>query len=181
LGELTEISKKVFDEIYIVNFFPTEQGAELVKSREIAANKMFLIHNTLGEDTKIFDMDEEPTPSGLYTKIQQNPDRMEQESFYTKALREFTAITEQYPQLVRELDTYPPRIKVARRHHENELYVFIKKAGSTSIVLKMANENKGEIFKSPFEDVYEKVKADPEECSIPLSPEFWERYERLKT
>jgi len=83
-------------------------------------------------------MDEEPTPSGLYTKIQQNPDRMEQESFYTKTLREFTAITEQYPQLIRELETYPPRIKVARKYHENELYVFIKKQARTSIVLKMA-------------------------------------------
>ncbi len=41
LGRINRISKKVFDELYIVNFFPTEIGAELVKSREIASNKMF--------------------------------------------------------------------------------------------------------------------------------------------
>jgi len=41
VGRINRISKKVFDELYIVNFFPTEKGAELVKSREIASNKMF--------------------------------------------------------------------------------------------------------------------------------------------
>jgi superfamily II DNA/RNA helicase len=89
VGRINRIGKKVFDQLYIVNFFPTERGAELVKSREIAANKMFLIHNTLGEDAKIFDIDEEPTPAGLYEKVQQNPDTIEEESFYTKALKEF--------------------------------------------------------------------------------------------
>jgi len=92
VGRINRISRKVFDELYIVNFFPTEKGAELVKSREIASNKMFLIHNTLGEDAKIFDIDEEPTPSGLFNRIQQNPDAQGEESFYTKALKEFLKI-----------------------------------------------------------------------------------------
>ena len=69
VGRINRISKKVFDRLYIVNFFPTEKGSELVKSREIACNKMFLIHNTLGEDARIFDIDEEPTPAGLYERI----------------------------------------------------------------------------------------------------------------
>jgi len=87
VGRINRISKKVFDELYIVNFFPTEKGADLVKSRDIASNKMFLIHNALGEDAKIFDIDEEPLPSGLYKRIQQNPDSIESESFYTKILK----------------------------------------------------------------------------------------------
>jgi len=63
LGRLNRIGRKVFDILYIFNFFPTEQGAEVVKSREIAAQKMFLIHNTLGEDSKIFAPDETPSPA----------------------------------------------------------------------------------------------------------------------
>ncbi|NLB70463.1 MAG: helicase, partial [Chloroflexi bacterium] len=69
VGRINRISKKVFDELYIVNFFPTDQGATTVKSLELAASKMFLIHNTLGEYSKIFDIDEEPTPAGLFTRI----------------------------------------------------------------------------------------------------------------
>jgi superfamily II DNA/RNA helicase len=50
VGRINRIGKKVFDELMIVNFFPTEKGADYVRSREIASNKMFMIHNTLGED-----------------------------------------------------------------------------------------------------------------------------------
>ncbi|MGB9680875.1 MAG: helicase-related protein, partial [Minisyncoccia bacterium] len=127
VGRINRISKKVFDELYIVNFFPTEKGAELVKSREIASNKMFLIHNTLGEDAKIFDIDEEPTPAKLYNRLQQNPDKLEEESFYTKALKEFKKIEKQYPDLISELDKFPPRVKVAKNAREDELLVFFKK------------------------------------------------------
>ena len=84
VGRINRISKKVFEDLYIVNFFPTERGAALVQSRQIASNKMFLIHETLGEDAKIFDIDEEPTPAGLYERILQNPDSIEQESFIRK-------------------------------------------------------------------------------------------------
>ena len=91
LGRINRISKKVFDELYIVNFFPTEKGAELVKSREIAANKMFLIHTALGEDSKIFDVDEEPTAAGMFSRVQQNPDELEEESFI-RALKTLATI-----------------------------------------------------------------------------------------
>jgi len=104
VGRINRISKKVFNELYIVNFFPTERGAELVKSREIAANKMFLIHSALGEDVKIFDVDEEPTPAGLYRRVQQNPDEWEEESFYNKALRTFIQMKEQHPEIISNLE-----------------------------------------------------------------------------
>ncbi len=68
VGRINRIGTKVFEHLYIYNFFPTEQGADIVKSREIAAQKMFLIHNALGEDAKIFDTQEEPSASGLFEK-----------------------------------------------------------------------------------------------------------------
>ncbi len=58
----------------IYNFFPTEQGSDVVKSRQIASQKMFLIHNTLGEDCKIFEIDETPAPAELYKRINTNPE-----------------------------------------------------------------------------------------------------------
>ncbi len=65
VGRINRISKKVFEKLYIVNFFPTEKGTDYLKSREIAEQKMYLIHNTLGEDAKYFNADEEPTASAL--------------------------------------------------------------------------------------------------------------------
>jgi ERCC4-related helicase/HKD family nuclease len=180
VGRINRISKKVFDELYIVNFFPTERGAELVKSREIAANKMFLIHNTLGEDTKIFDIDEEPTPAKLYERIQQNPDKIEEESFYTKALKEFEKIKENYPDLISKLNNFPPRVKVAKKAKENELFVFLKKGRLYIHSAKYLEGNKPDLYQSTFEEVFEKILCNPKEKPLELSENFWDVYEEIK-
>ncbi len=180
VGRINRISKKVFDELYIVNFFPTEKGAELVKSREIASNKMFLIHNTLGEDAKIFDIDEEPTPAKLYERIQQNPDRLEEESFYTKALNEFLKIKESHPDLISSLDKFPLRVKVAKKSNESELVVFIKKNRLYIQGAKYNGKDKPEIYQATFEDVFERISCQPEEKRRELSERFWEVYEEIK-
>ncbi len=180
VDRINRISKKVFDELYIVNFFPTEKGAELVKSREIASNKMFLIHNTLGEDAKIFDIDEEPTPAKLYERIQQNPEKIEEESFYTKILNVFLKIKEKYPDLVSSLDNFPHKIKVAKKSDENELIVFIKKGRIYILVAKYDSNSKPEIYQTTFEEKFERIACQIDEKSIELSKKFWETYEEIK-
>ena len=180
VGRINRISKKVFDEIYIVNFFPTEQGSNLVKSREIAASKMFLIHNTLGEDSKIFDADEEPSPSNLYTKIQQNPDNMEEESFYTKVIKEFYDIKEKHPNLIKEIKNFPTRIKVAKKYTENELLVFIKKGRLHTYCAKYNPDGESKYFPTLFENILKNIKASPEDEPLSLSPDFWKNYNEIK-
>lgn len=54
VGRMNRVGRKVYNELYIVNFFPTEKSADIVCSREIAQSKMFMIHKVLGEDAKIF-------------------------------------------------------------------------------------------------------------------------------
>lgn len=180
VGRINRISKKVFDELYIVNFFPTEKGAELVKSREIASNKMFLIHSTLGEDAKIFDIDEEPTPSGLYEKIQQNPDNLEQESFYTRVLSKYLEIKKENPELIEDLKNYPPRIKVAKKSTENELLVFVKKGRMYIHGVKYDAVKDNQIYQATLEEVFDKISCARDENKLPLSSYFWDWYEKVK-
>lgn len=180
LGRINRISKKVFENLYIVNFFPTERGAELVKSREIAANKMFLIHTALGEDSKIFDVDEEPTPAGLFNKVQQNPDELEEESFYTKAYKEFIKINRENPELFGNLKNYPPRIKVAKGGKENELLVFFTKG---RLYVSGAQTDQEEInpYYLVFEDVFEKIICSPDEKALNWNTDkFWQTYQGIK-
>jgi superfamily II DNA or RNA helicase/HKD family nuclease len=179
-GRINRISKKVFEELYIVNFFPTEKGSELVKSREIASNKMFLIHNTLGEDAKIFDINEEPTPAGLYEKFQQNPDNLEKESFYTKVLNEYEKIKKENPELVETLKKSPPRIKVAKKYDENELLVFLKKGRLYVYSVKYSEDGKDQISLITFEDVFGNITCSQDEKSLIFSDKAWENYEKVK-
>ncbi|ODN30536.1 helicase-related protein [Fervidobacterium thailandense] len=179
VGRINRISKKVFDKLYIVNFFPTEQGADLVKSREIAQSKMFLIHNALGEDSKIFDIDEEPSPSELYRKLQQNPDLLEEESLYTKILKELEEIKQKYPGIVEAVKKFPPRVKVAKQSNRDELFVFIKKG---KVYTFFHNYLTGETGLVDFEEAIERIKPSSfDEPAVPLSEKFWDVYELVKS
>lgn len=177
VGRINRISRKVFDSLYIVNFFPTEKGSDLVRSREIASNKMFLIHNALGEDSKIFDIDEEPTPSGLYRRIQQNPDYTEAESFYTGVLKEFEEIKASHHSLIESLGDFPPRVKVAKPSGRDELFVVIRKG---RLFVHHKDYSGNDIGTVSLEDVHEKIRADAETEALPLSNRFWDEYDAVK-
>jgi ERCC4-related helicase len=179
LGRINRISKKVFDEIYIVNFFPSQKGADIVKSREIAQNKMFLIHNTLGEDSKIFDIDEEPNPSSLYSKLNQNPDEIEEASFYTKILNEFILIKKNYPDLVEQIKNFPVRVKVGKNFDKDELLVFFKKNRLYATYTDLENSNLQPIDIT-IEETIDKIRCNINEKRIPLSDKFWDAYSKSK-
>ncbi|MBP8960218.1 MAG: DEAD/DEAH box helicase family protein [Bacteroidales bacterium] len=179
LGRINRISKKVFDKLYIRNFFPTQKGADLVRSREIAQNKMFMIHNTLGEDSKIFDIDEEPSPAGLYQKLTQNPETGDEECFYTKIVNLYHEIKLNNPETIEKLQDVPRRIKVIKKSDENEMLVFFKK---NRLFVKQAleEENKINVTDTSLEMILDKITCRPETESIRIDENFWRLYEKIK-
>lgn len=179
LGRINRISKKVFDQLYIVNFFPTEKGAQLVRSREIAQNKMFMIHNTLGEDSKIFDPEEEPSPAKLYQKLLQNPEESEEESFYTKALNLYLEIKANNPEIEKLLSKMPKRIKATKLFNEDEMIVCFMKNRMYLKTVKLI-ENKAEVNDSSLELVLDKIKCEPNEKGLDIDDDFWKMYESAK-
>ncbi len=179
VGRINRISKKVFDKLYIINYFPTEQGADIVKSREIAGQKMFMIHQTLGEDTRIFDPDEEPTPAKLFTKLQTNPYELEPESLYTKLKNLMFKWKEQYPERVKDLENMPIRIKTAKPYSSNSLVMCIRK-GKLFCVSQDFTDEKGHYLSLPFEEVLKRIECTPETEHLKLSPDFWNNYNILK-
>ncbi|PIW89986.1 MAG: helicase, partial [Nitrospirae bacterium CG_4_8_14_3_um_filter_44_28] len=136
--------------------------------------------STLGEDAKIFDIDEEPTPSGLYERIRQNPDNLEKESFYTRALSKYLQIKKENPELIEDLKNYPPRIKAAKKSDENELLVFLKKGRMYIHGVKYDAEKDNQVYHSTFEDVFDKIACERNEKKLPLSSLFWDSYEKVK-
>ncbi len=178
VGRINRIGQKVFDKLYVVNFFPTEKGESLTKQREIAENKLFLIHNSIGEDSKIFSPDEEPTPSQLYQRLTKNPDETEEESFFTKAVKEFQEIKEKDLDIIYQITKLPYRVKVPKKGKENELILLIKKGKNLFINYKKYSDEKP--ITVSYEEIYEKLKADKEEKPLEKSENFWKVYEELK-
>jgi len=181
VGRINRIGMKVFDELYIYNFFPSERGADIVKSREIAANKMFLIHSALGEDSKIFALDEEPTPSELFKRMNKNPEEDEEISLVTIIRNRYEELKEKYPDIIKRVNGFPLRIKTAKSFNKNELLVLRKKGLSLFIEKIEEVENpKSEIMLLPFEKLLTSIECKKEEPRLNLSNTFWNNYERMK-
>jgi len=53
VGRINRINKKVFDRLYIYNYFPTSIGEEETRTKEISTLKMAMINAIIGEDTKV--------------------------------------------------------------------------------------------------------------------------------
>ncbi|HEM56342.1 MAG TPA: helicase, partial [Thermodesulfobium narugense] len=176
VGRINRIGKKVYNEIYIVNFFPTEKGSDIVKSREIAQTKMFMIHNILGEDAKIFSEDEEPQPAGLYKKINTFSEEQE-ESFFSKAYRELQQIQKENPGLLQKIEKLPSRIKVAKSSADDEIMIFIKRGRDLFVHYKHLQKNMSKAVS--FEYVYEKIKCSKDTKGIKLSEMFWKHYNEM--
>ncbi|RTZ09013.1 helicase-related protein [Flavobacterium sp. GSP6] len=182
VGRINRMSAKVFEELHIYNFFPTDQGADIVKSREIAQQKMFLIHSALGEDAKMFDSDEEPTPSGLFTKISQNPEDFEELSLNTIIRNDYNDILNNHPEIIEKIKKLPNRTKTAKLYDENNVVVLRKKGMALfSIVHQFENEKtEGKPTEKTFEELLEFVKCTHEDERQPLTKKFWKSYEEIK-
>jgi len=181
LGRINRIGTKVFDTLYIYNFFPTEQGAEVVKSREIAAQKMFLIHNTLGEDAKIFAPDETPSPAALFKRVNRNPEEEEEESLLTAIRREFFTIQDKHPDVVNGLADFPSRVKTAKESIHNELLVIRRKGLQLFIHTVPDTHNEVlDVHPMMLEEAIDRIRCRPDTARKSLSTRFWPAYEAIK-
>lgn len=181
VGRINRIGKKVFQDLYIYNFFPTEKGADIVKSREIASQKMFLIHNTLGEDAKIFAVDETPTPSELFKRVNSNPEDEEEQSTFTLVRRLYFDIQSEYPKMIERIKEFPARVKTAKAYTENQLLVFRRKGLGLFIqIVDDTTQDKPEVRSPLFDETLPLIECGMNETRLNLSQYFWNSYEAIK-
>jgi len=182
VGRINRMSAKVFDELFIYNFFPTDQGADIVKSREIAQQKMFLIHSALGEDAKMFDVDENPTPSGLFQKMNSNPEENEELSINTVIRNDYNEILSEYPEIIEKIEKMPNRTKTAKIFEKNNVVMLRKKGMALFSVIHNYEDEKPDNKPSEktFGEFIDYVKCTPEDERQPLTKAFWKSYEEIK-
>ena len=182
MGRINRIGQKVFEKLQIYNFFPTEQGSDIIKSRQIAGQKMFLIHNTLGEDAKIFDIDETPTASELFKRINRHPEEGEDESLLTRVRRTFFQIEREHPKVAARVSILPSRVKTAKEHGSNQLIVYRRKGLGLFIqLIENTTQEKPEIENPLFEDALPLIECGADEPRLNLSRNFWSCYDAIKS
>ena len=179
VGRINRIGKKIFDQLFIFNFFPSEIGADFVKSKEIAQQKMFMIHNALGEDAQIFHPNEEPTASGLYIKMNDNPEDNEELNIITYVRNEYNRIVEKYPDVIERIEKFPNRVKTSKRFKEGSVNV-LRKKGLSLFAQQAETKESTSVASLTFENFLQFVKCEHGTERVPISELFWSAYETIK-
>jgi superfamily II DNA or RNA helicase/HKD family nuclease len=177
VGRINRIGKKVYENLYIFNFFPTEQGADIHRSRQIAGEKMFLIHSTIGEDVQILAPDEEPTAARLFQRVNADAEEQEGESFLTKAQRELKRLCQQHPDTLERIAQLPPRVKSASKHTPEGVYFFRRRGAALFTLLHNADS----VTPVTIEEGLDAIRCEPDEPRVEFASEFWEKYGSLCT
>ena len=174
VGRINRIGKKVFENLYIFNFFPTKKGSGVVANREIAETKMFAIHRILGEDARIFSIDEEPTPSGLYDKLAHLDDD-EQISLFTEAKIAFRKmhnfLVKSHPEVLERISRFPNNVKTAWEGRPHGVYQFRRQGPGFFALVKWGDSD--QIEEVQVKDAIQGIACEWGTPRTDFTPEFW--------
>ncbi len=176
VGRINRINKKVFDKLYIYNYFPTSIGEIETRTKEITTLKMAMIHAIMGEDTKYL-TDEEELNSFFANRYKSLMAEQESESWDTpyRALLHEMENTDD----MRQSLTVPLRSKIRRLSIDKDsgIIAFAKKGDD--FVFKFAPAE-GDIIDISPEKGLQIMEATIEEEPKKLSSSFSQRFTELK-
>lgn len=174
VGRINRIGKKVFDDLYILNFFPTLRGASINQNKEMAQSKMFAIHSILGEDSQIFSEEETPSPAALFSKLNSSLDEQETISTYTDIKLKFQAATKmlqkKHPEVLERIKRLPNMVKTAMLAEPHATLMFRRRGPGFFALQHTAGR---EISEIPMEQAVKLIECDFDTPRAPLSHDFW--------
>lgn len=194
VGRINRINKKVFDKLYIYNFFPSATGEQISHTAEISTFKMKLFQAILGTDTKI--LTENETVEGYLGKAFIDAKNDEDSGSWDVEFRnELTRIEEKETHLLQEAIGLPYRCRIARQNvtlgsnvnHNIEpelskdldkgVLLFSKKGDAYRFCFS-GKDGKSELI-SP-QQALELFKSTRDEKGFPISADFYPLYENAK-
>ncbi|UKI46898.1 MAG: SNF2-related protein [Phocaeicola vulgatus] len=176
IGRINRINKKVFDELYIYNYFPTDVGEAETRTKEIATIKMAMIHAIMGEDTKALTKEEEVKAffKERYRKEIAHNEEASWDTPYRKLLNSLKG-TDIYDKAI-EL---PHRARTARKVEKPKKGVLMFGRKGDDFVFKIGDTTNTPVM-IPAEEAIALFEARKEEEPADLSNDFDATYQRVK-
>ncbi len=128
VGRINRINKKVFDELYIYNFFPTLTGEMETRTKAISTLKMDLIHTLLGEDTKTLTSDEDL--KNYFAKQYKEENSKSEKLSWDAPYRNTWLSIKDDQDIMRKIAEIPHRSRIARKAKISGVVAFAKKSGN---------------------------------------------------
>jgi superfamily II DNA/RNA helicase len=136
VGRINRINKKIFDELFIYNFFPTATGERETRVKQISTLKIAMVHALFGEDTKVLTKDEELN-SWFTKQFRESLEAQEEaspEAKYEDLIRKLRA---SQPEIVEQALAIPRRCRIRRSEKKKAtgVIVFAKKGAEYAFKL----------------------------------------------
>lgn len=177
IGRINRVNKKMFDKLFIYNYFPSSVGESETRTKEISTLKMAMIHAIMGEDTKALTKDEEIQAFFLdrYKKEFAKSEEASWDSKYRQLLGSLKG-TEDYKAALE----IPFRGRTAREYDgaQDGVIVFGKKGND--FVFKFCSNTDEVPIMLTAEEAIGIFEAAPDVPAIKLSKQFDEGYQKIK-
>lgn len=158
IGRINRINKKVFDSIFVYNFFPTAIGEAETRIQQISTLKMTLINAVVGSDTKTLTGDEELNSFFRDEYAKANEDA-EFESWDAKHREVYDQTPEE---VIDEAMNIRPRSRVMRSGQEfNGGIAFGKKGNHAVFAIKKSEDEEPKVVSA--EEVLPLFSAEQDE------------------
>lgn len=163
IGRINRINKKMFDKIYIYNFFPTDIGEQNTLIKGISTLKMFLINNIVGSDTKTLTQDE--TLQSYFKKQYEDANVENSEKSWDVDFRNDYNAIKHNTSFIDETLRIPERAKIVRKEQPIPCAISFAKRGNNAL-FAIANPYSTRADIVPPEKVLNLFKADSKEQSF---------------
>ncbi len=139
IGRINRINKKVFENIYVYNFFPTAVGESEIRIKQISTLKIRLINSVIGSDTRTLTSEEE-LKSFFKDAYEKAEERIETLSWDVPFLEDYD-LARKDKRLMSEVLRINPRSRVLRKPASRDAtVVFGKKGDHALFALKEGGE-----------------------------------------
>lgn len=177
IGRINRVNKKVFEHLYIYNYFPTDVGEAETRTKEISTLKMAMIHAIMGEDTKALTKEEEVKAffKERYRKEFARSEEASWDTSYRKLLNGLKG-TEDYDAALE----IPHRARTARKAEKPKKGVLMFGRKGDDFVFKISDATNPPAM-IPAEEAISLFEADRHEKPVDLSKNFDTVYQRVKS
>ena len=177
IGRINRINKKMFDEIFILNFFPTDIGEQNTLIKGISTLKMLLINNIVGSDTRTLTPDE--TLQSYFKSQYEEANNESNEKSWDNTHRNIYNSIKNNMSLIDAALSIPERARIVRKGQTELCAIsFAKRGNNTLFALAASNDSKAQIV-AP-EKVLGLFRADIEEKGYEYDQELDRKFEILR-
>jgi len=176
VGRINRINKKVFDTLYIYNFFPSPTGEDEIGIRRISTLKIDVIKALLGDDTQYLSEDE--IIKTYDQKIEEEFDNSEELSWDTKYKDLLFSL--QKSSDIDEARQIPIRVKIKRSVEKAQKGVLVFGKKNDDYAFKLCAKNDDKPLSLTGMEAVRLFEAEKTEKSEKVTSDFYALYELAK-